>query len=232
MSRWILVVEDEPALGEMLCDNLQTDGYGTELVRSGTAARDRINKGGLDLIILDIMLPGIDGFEVLEHMRNQGDNTPVLILSARIDDADRIRGLELRADDYLTKPFNLKELLLRVEALLRRNPAIPSGTDLLEFNGNSIDFRTHCANTHDGKQEQLTVTEVKLLRLLSSRPGEVVPRQELVQHLFGPDTPATTRTLDNTVLNLRRKFERDSKQPQHFLTIRGVGLRFISEGQS
>ena len=120
MSRWILVVEDEPALGEMLCDNLQTDGYGTELVRSGTAARDRINKGGLDLIILDIMLPGIDGFEVLEHMRNQGDNTPVLILSARIDDADRIRGLELRADDYLTKPFDLDEVRSMARRVMER----------------------------------------------------------------------------------------------------------------
>lgn len=232
MSRWILVVEDEPALGEMLCDNLQSGGYGAELVRSGTAARDRIAKGGLDLVILDIMLPGISGFEVLEHMRSQGDNTPVLILSARIDDADRIRGLELKADDYLTKPFNLKELLLRIEALLRRKTAIPPGSDLLEFSGNRIDFRSHSATTYDGKQTHLTPTEVKLLRLLSTRHGEVVPRQELAQHLFGPNTPSTTRTLDNAVLNLRRLFESDSKQPKHILTVRGVGLRFTSGDES
>ena len=147
MSRWVLVVEDEPALGEMLCDNLRSSGYEAELARSGTAARDRIAKGGLDLVLLDIMLPGINGFEVLEHMRSQGDNTPVLILSARIGDADRIRGLELKADDYLTKPFNLKELLLRVDALLRRNTTIPSGSDILEFSGNRIDFRSHSATT-------------------------------------------------------------------------------------
>ena len=232
MSRWILVVEDEPALGEMLCDNLRSGGYEAELARSGTTARDRIAKGGLDLILLDIMLPGINGFEVLEHMRSQGDDTPVLILSARIGDADRIRGLELKADDYLTKPFNLKELLLRVEALLRRNTAIPSGSDLLEFNGNSIDFRSRTATTHNGQQAQLTPTEIKLLRLLSTRHGEVVPRPELVQHLFGPNTPSTTRTLDNTVLNLRRLFESDSKRPKHILTVRGVGLRFTNEEQS
>lgn len=232
MTRWILVVEDEPSLGEMLCDNLQSEGHGAELVRSGTAARDRIARGGLDLIILDIMLPGIDGFTVLEQMRTRGDDTPVLILSARIDDSDRIRGLELQADDYLTKPFNLKELLLRVEALLRRKTAIPPGSDVLEFSSNRIDFRSHRATTHDGEQVKLTPTEVKLLRLLSTRQGEVVPRKELAHHLFGPNTPATTRTLDNTILNLRRLFERDSKRPRHLLTVRGVGMRFTSEGES
>ncbi len=228
MSRWILVVEDEPALGEMICDNLQTVGHGAELVRSGTSARDRIAKGGLDLIILDIMLPGIDGFEVLTEMRAAGDTTPVLILSARISDADRIRGLELQADDYLTKPFNLKELLLRVEALMRRKATIPTGVDVLQFHGNSIDFRSHCATTFTGEAARLTPTEVKLLRMLSTRDGEVVPRRELAHHLFGPNTPSTTRTLDNMVLNLRRLFERDSKQPQHILTVRGVGLRFTA----
>ena len=120
MSRWILVVEDEAALGEMICDNLRQEGYGAELVTTGPAAEARIAKGGVDLVILDIMLPGIDGFTILETMRRRDDDTPVLVVSALISDADRIRGLELRADDYLTKPFNLKELLLRVGALLRR----------------------------------------------------------------------------------------------------------------
>jgi two-component system alkaline phosphatase synthesis response regulator PhoP len=188
-----------------------------------------VAKGGLDLVILDIMLPGADGFTVLHDMRARGDHTPVLILSARISDADRIRGLELEADDYLTKPFNLKELLLRVGALLRRNTPIGSGDDVLEFSGNKIDFRSHRATTFNDDHAQLTPTEVKLLRLLSTRSGEVVSRQEIVQHLFGPATPSTTRSLDNMLLNLRRLFEADTKNPRHLHTVRGVGLRFTAE---
>ena len=232
MSRWILVVEDEAALGEMICDNLQSDDYGAELVRDGDAARARIAKGGLDLVILDVMLPGVDGFTLLEEMRRRGDETPVMIVSARISDADRIRGLELKADDYLTKPFNLKELLLRVGALMRRNQPLAPGEDVFEFSGNCIDFRTHRATTFAAEDAQLTPTEVKLLRLLSTRPGEVVTRRELVDHLFGPHTPATIRSLDNMVLNLRRLFERDSKNPQHIHTVRGVGLRFTAHAES
>ena len=232
MSRWILVVEDEATLGEMICDNLQSDGYGTELVRNGDAARARIEKGGLDLVILDIMLPGVDGFTLLEEMRRRGDETPVMIVSARISDADRIRGLELKADDYLTKPFNLKELLLRVGALMRRNQPLAPGEDVFEFSGNRIDFRTHRVTTFAGEEAQLTPTEIKLVRLLSTRLGEVITRRELVNHLFGPQTPATIRSLDNMVLNLRRLFERDTKNPKHIHTVRSVGLRFTAQAES
>ena len=117
MSRWILIAEDERQLGEMLCDNLSLEAYHTEHVLTGPSALERMQKGGIDLLVLDVMLPGMDGFEVLKELRARGDKTPVLILSARADDQDRIRGLELQADDYLTKPFNLRELLLRVDAL-------------------------------------------------------------------------------------------------------------------
>ncbi len=226
MTRWCLVVEDELALGEMICDNLGLESYGTELVRTGAEALERLARGGIDLVILDIMLPVIDGFTVLEEMRKRGDNTPVLILSARSSDADRIRGLELKADDYLTKPFNLRELLLRVEALMRRHPAPGAGVDVLNFAGNKIDFRTHRARTREGKDVELTPTELKLLRLLASREGVVVSRREIVDHLFGSSTPVTTRTLDNLVLRLRKLFERESQQSRHLHTVRGVGLRF------
>ena len=229
MTRWILVVEDEATLGEMICDNLQLAGYGAELLRTGPAARERIAKGGLDLIVLDVMLPGVDGFTLLREMRSRNDETPVLIVSARISDADRIRGLELEADDYLTKPFNLKELLLRVDALLRRNRPIGPGVDILEFDGNRIDFRSHAATNHATETSHLTPSEVKFLRLVAGRPGEVISRNELVHHLFGPYTAPTTRSLDNLVHNLRRLFERDSKNPVHFHTVRGVGLRFTIE---
>ena len=226
MTRWCLVVEDELALGEMICDNLGLESYGTELVRTGAEALERLAKGGIDLVILDIMLPVFDGFTVLEKMRERGDNTPVLILSARSSDADRIRGLELKADDYLTKPFNLRELLLRVEALMRRHPAPGAGVDVLDFCGNRIDFRTHRARTWEGQDLEPTPTELKLLRLLASREGVVVSRREIVDHLFGSSTPVTTRTLDNLVLRLRKLFERESQHPRHLHTVRGVGLRF------
>ena len=226
MTRWILVVEDEPALGEMICDNLNSEGYDTELVQDGELALERLRKGGFDLVLLDIMLPGRDGFGVLAEMRKREDTTPVLVLSARSTDDDRIRGLELQADDYLTKPFNLRELLLRVGALLRRSKGVAAGEDVLEFGGNTIDFRSHELRTWKGEEAVLTASQTRLLRLVSSRPGEVVTRREIVEHLFGPATPVTARTVDNLVLGLRKLCERDSHSPAHLLTVRGLGWRF------
>jgi DNA-binding response OmpR family regulator len=226
MSRWILVAEDEPALGEMLCDNLGLESYHAELVRSGPAALERMAGGGIDLLVLDVMLPGCDGFEVLKQLRARGDDTPVLILSARNADRDRIRGLELLADDYLTKPFNLRELLLRVDALLRRRPAPTAGHELLAFGGNSVDVRSLRTTTFRGEQVELTQTETKLLKLLAAHAGTVVSRKIVIEHLFGSTAPLTVRTLDNLVLRLRKLFEQDPAEPKHLQTIRGVGLRF------
>jgi DNA-binding response OmpR family regulator len=226
MSRWILVAEDEPALGEMLCDNLSLESYHAELVRTGPAALERMERGGIDLLLLDVMLPGCDGFEVLKQLRARGDDTPVLILSARGADRDRIRGLELLADDYLTKPFNLRELLLRVDALLRRRPAPTAGLELLTFGGNAVDVRSLRTTTFRGEQVELTQTETKLLKLLAAHAGTVVSRKIVIEHLFGSTAPLTVRTLDNLVLRLRKLFERDPAEPKHLQTIRGVGLRF------
>ncbi|MEO6593410.1 MAG: response regulator transcription factor [Planctomycetota bacterium] len=226
MSRWILVAEDERALGEMLCDNLSLESYHAEHVLTGPRALDRMAKGGIDLLILDVMLPGCDGFEVLRQLRARGDLTPVLVLSARAADADRIRGLELHADDYLTKPFNLRELLLRVDALLRRRPAPPAGTDTLEFGGHRIDFRSMQAACRNGEQVELTATETKLLKLLAGHANAVVSRKVVVEHLFGSTAPLTVRTLDNVVLRLRKLFEGDPAVPRHLHTVRGIGFRF------
>jgi two-component system alkaline phosphatase synthesis response regulator PhoP len=225
VTRWILVVEDERALAEMLCDNLRADGFGTELVGDGDAALASLSAATFDLVILDVMLPRRDGFQVLSGMRRRGDRTPVLVLSARASDADRIRGLELQADDYLAKPFHLRELLLRVGALLRRSPA-PPGSDQLRFGGNSVDFRALTAHTWRRETVRLTSTEARLLRLLASRKGEVVGRREVVEQLFGPATPPTARTIDNLIAGLRRRFEPDRRQPRHLETVRGVGWRF------
>jgi two-component system alkaline phosphatase synthesis response regulator PhoP len=225
------VVEDESPLGEMICDNLGLEGHGTELVKDGRAAAARIARGGLDLVILDVMLPHRDGFDVLREMRARGDTTPVLVLSARSSDADRIRGLELRADDYLTKPFNLKELLLRVGALLRRAVPANAGVDVLEFGGNRVDYRAHRAVRFDGSEVSLSDRELRLLRLLAGRQGAVVSRREVVDALFGPATPVTTRTLDNLVASLRKAFERDTHAPRHLHTLRGVGWRLSIDGE-
>jgi two-component system alkaline phosphatase synthesis response regulator PhoP len=226
MSRWILVAEDERALGEMLCDNLTVEGYHAEHVLTGPRALERMQKGGIDLLLLDVMLPGLDGFEVLRQLRERGDQTPVLILSARSADRDRIRGLELHADDYLTKPFNLRELLLRVDALLRRRPAPAPGSDRLAFGGNDIDFRAMQATCRDGSRVELTVTETKLLKLLAGHAGTVVSRKLVVEHLFGSSAVPTVRTLDNVVLRLRKLFEADPAAPHHLHTVRGIGFRF------
>ena len=226
MSRWILVAEDERQLGEMLCDNLTLESYHAEHVLDGRRALERMEKGGVDLLILDVMLPVMDGFEVLQSLRARGDRTPVLILSARADDQDRIRGLELQADDYLTKPFNLRELLLRVDALLRRQAPPEAGGDTLEFGGNRVDFRAMTACCHSGEQAALTATETKLLKLLAGHAATVVTRRAVVETLFGSSAPKTVRTLDNVVLRLRKLFEQDPARPAHIHTVRGVGFRF------
>jgi DNA-binding response OmpR family regulator len=226
VSRWILVAEDEGPLGEMLVDNLQLESYHAELVRNGPDALQRMERGGIDLLLLDIMLPGCDGFTVLERLRHRGDDTPVLILSARSADRDRIRGLELAADDYLTKPFNLRELLLRVDALLRRRPAPAAGADVLKFGDNSVDFRAMRAHTFAGDDVELTATETRLLKLLAAHAGTVVSRKIVVEHLFGTTAPLTVRTLDNVVLRLRKLFEREPAEPRHLHTVRGLGIRF------
>ncbi|MBL8748914.1 MAG: response regulator transcription factor [Planctomycetes bacterium] len=226
MSRWILVAEDERALGEMLCDNLAVETYHAEHVLTGPKALERMAQGGIDLLILDVMLPGCDGFEVLRQLRARGDQTPVLVLSARSSDRDRIRGLELHADDYLTKPFNLRELLLRVDALLRRRPPPTVGADVLQFGGNEVDFRSMQAKCRDGGTVALTATETKLLRLLAAHAGTVVLRKTVIEHLFGSTAPRTVRTLDNVVLRLRKLFEVDPGAPRHLITVRGLGLRF------
>jgi two-component system phosphate regulon response regulator OmpR len=185
-----------------------------------------MQKGGVDLLVLDVMLPGCDGFEVLRQLRARGDHTPVLVLSARAADADRIRGLELQADDYLTKPFNLRELLLRIDALLRRWPTPPAGADVLAFGGNRIDFRAMRAECRGGEAVDLTQSEARFLRLLAGHAGSVVLRKTVVEHVFGRDAVPTVRTLDNVVLRLRKLLEPDPAQPRHLLTVRGLGFRF------
>lgn len=222
----ILIAEDEERIVSFLEKGLRSSGYVTTAVFSGHDALAYARDDDFDLLILDLGLPGLDGQEVLRQLRARGDHTPVLVLSARAADADRIRGLELQADDYLTKPFHLRELLLRIEALLRRRPAPPAGADVLAFSGNRIDFRAMRAECRDGQTVDLTQSEARLLRLLAGHAGAVVLRKNVVEHVFGRDAAPTVRTLDNVVLRLRKLLEPDPAQPRHLLTVRGLGFRF------
>lgn len=227
--RSVLVVEDERALGEMVRDNLDSAGHRAELVGDGETAIARLGRGGVSLVVLDLMLPGMSGLQVLEQLRRRGDDTPVLVLSAMAQDQDRIAALERGADDYLMKPFNLRELLLRVAALLRRRPTILDEQAPLEFGGNRIDLSGHRLTTWDGGEAELSSTAVKLLRMLAGHEGQAVRREDIVAQLFGPHTPAKVRTLDNVVAQLRKLLERDSRRPRHLHTIRGVGLRLTRD---
>jgi two-component system alkaline phosphatase synthesis response regulator PhoP len=226
----ILVVEDEAHLAEGLMLNLDAEGYEPILARTGREAFERARRGGLDLIVLDVMLPELSGFDVCAELRKAGSRVPILFLTARGRPEDRVRGLELGGDDYLAKPFHLKELLTRVRALLRRQAwyqAAPVEERVLRFGPNEVDFTTGDCRGRDGARDRLTEKEAGILRLLVERRGEAVSRGEIVERLWGPDDPPTARTIDNFVLKLRRRFEDDPARPRWIQTAFGVGYRFV-----
>jgi two-component system, OmpR family, alkaline phosphatase synthesis response regulator PhoP len=226
----ILVVEDEPVMAEVLRDNLDAEGYEVDVAADGHAAAARWEAGGFDLIVLDVMLPGVDGFTLCERRREAGDTTPVLFLSARGEPEDRVRGLQAGGDDYLVKPFHLPEFLLRVEALLRRRGW--RGVEIVSFAGHRVDLRAWTATLADGRVEALGEKEVGLLRLLSERRGEVVRRDDILDAVWGDDVFPSSRTIDNVILRLRRRFEPDPAHPVHLHTIWGIGYRFTPEPTS
>lgn len=230
MTFRILLVEDDHTLRVALSDALRDEGHAVSVAHDGHEARATLRAERFDLVVLDIMLPQVDGFEVLRQLRARGDEVPVLVLSAKARDEDRIRGLELRADDYLTKPFHLRELLLRVDALLRRAVSRPGEIDELRLGEKRVDLRAMRVLGPGVESAELSATEARLLRLLAARPGEVVGRAELVRQLFGPATPLTSRTLDNLVLHLRKLVESDPANPRHLHTVRGVGWRLDPSG--
>lgn len=223
----ILVVEDEPVLRDVLADNLLHEGFEVEAVSDGQRALQSWSQDPPDLVVLDVMLPRLSGFEICERMRRTGDNTPVLFLSARDQPRDRIRGLEAGGDDYLVKPFNLTEFLLRVNNMLRRRGWTPD-SNLLQFGGHTVDFRTWRATLKDGRQELLGEREHGILRLLARFEGEVVSREDILDEVWGRDAWPTSRTVDNVIVRLRRMFEPEPGKPAHFHTVWGVGYRFTA----
>jgi two-component system, OmpR family, alkaline phosphatase synthesis response regulator PhoP len=225
----ILLVEDEKSLREALKLNLELEDYIVEAVDTGTKAVHAFNTEHFDLVVLDIMLPEMDGLTVCECIRLKNDKLPILFLSAKSSPAERVQGLKKGGDDYMTKPFNLEELLIRVEKLLRKSEKINhKGTlpDEYLFGGNKIEFNSYTCVTHTGEEMPLTKKETMLLKLLVENKGEVVTREHILQTAWGYDVYPNTRTIDNFVLNFRKYFEKDSKEPKHFHSVRGVGYRF------
>jgi DNA-binding response OmpR family regulator len=222
----VLVIEDDPAILRGIADNLVFEKYEVLTASDGEAgyrvARDRRP----DAVILDLMLPRMSGYEVCRKLRDEGATMPIIILTARGDEADRVLGLDIGADDYVTKPFGVRELLARLRAVLRRAQSVARGERLLRFDDIEVDFRSHELR-RDGQLIEATRKEIGLLRFLSSRPGEVIRRDALLEAVWGYTAETTTRTVDNHVALLRAKIEVDPKSPRHLVTVHGVGYKWV-----
>jgi len=223
----ILLVEDEESIRDTLRLNLELEGYEVVSTGNGKKALELIGGQHFDLIVLDVMLPDIDGFTIAEQMRLANNQTPILMLTAKDLAQDRVMGLKKGADDYLTKPFNLEELLLRVGILLRRSQRVKGeAPDLYEFGQNKVNFNTFEATNWRGETIMLTKKETMLLKLLVERKNEVVSRNQILQSVWGYDVFPSTRTIDNFILAFRKYFEEDAKNPVFFHSMRGVGYKF------
>jgi two-component system alkaline phosphatase synthesis response regulator PhoP len=231
----LLVVEDDVRLAQGLCRNLEMEQFKVASVHTGEKALEEFaaTDPGYDLVILDIMLPGIDGLEVCRHLRNQGNTVPILFLTARGSDADRVLGLQLGADDYLCKPFVVEELILRVQGILRRTAwaRSPAQTGpVVKIGPAEVNITTMQAATSQGRVP-LTEREVMLVRFFAENEGRVLTRGELLERVWGYTFDTSTRTLDTFVHRLRKHFEEDPRKPRHFHTVRGVGYRFTAEAE-
>jgi DNA-binding response OmpR family regulator len=224
----ILVIEDDRAILRGLVDNLKYESYEVLSATDGTEGYAMVREQKPDLVILDLMLPGMSGYELCRKMRQKGDVTPILMLTARGEEMDRVLGLDLGADDYVTKPFSVPELMARVRALLRRvqAPHADALPDELRFDDVVIDFKRFEARKGDTTLK-LSRKEFGVLRLLAARMGLVVTRDELLNEVWGYDQYPTTRTVDNHIASLRAKLEDDPAEPRHLLTMHGVGYKLV-----
>ena len=225
----ILLVEDEENLQEALKLNLELEGYEVSVAGDGAKALKMVSKEHFDLIVLDVMLPEVDGITVCETIRLKNNDVPILMLSAKHSSADKVLGLKKGADDYMAKPFNLDELLLRIEKLIKKSERISNKEtveDIYTFGRNNIDFKASAANNYNNEDIILTKKEVMLLKLLVENKNEVVTREKILQSVWGYNVYPTTRTIDNFILNFRKYFEADSRNPRFFQSARGVGYKF------
>ncbi|UAY54851.1 response regulator transcription factor [Arachidicoccus terrestris] len=225
----ILLVEDEENLHDTLKLNLELEGYSVTSAYDGNKALKAVENEYFDLIIMDVMLPELDGISATERIRIQNIETPILILSAKNTSLDKVTGLKKGADDYLTKPFDLEELLLRVYKLIEKNKKLQDRetiSDSFSFGSNQILFNAQQAITWEGKTIELSKKETMLLKLLFENRNEVVPREKILQVVWGYNVFPATRTIDNFILNFRKYFEKDSRNPTYFHSVRGVGYKF------
>ncbi len=222
----ILIVEDEPDMVEGLRDNLVYEGYDVVSAGDGETGLALAAEESPDLILLDIMLPGKNGYQVCREMRSKGIDVPVIMLTAKSQEVDKVLGLELGADDYITKPFSIRELLARIKAVLRRGGAHTKKIKTAEFGNVKVDFRRGIA-VKDGNSIELSHYENEILRLLVANKDEPVSRNRLLDEVWGYDLFPTTRTIDNHVVKLRQKIEDDPHNPRHLVTVHGIGYKFI-----
>lgn len=222
----ILVVEDEPGIALGLEDDLRLEGYEVESVADGITAARRAREGAFDLILLDVMLPGKDGFEVCRELRRSGMRTPIVMLTAKAQESEKVMGFELGADDYVTKPFGTRELRARIKALLRRaSGAAETEGERYQFGDIEVDFQ-RAELRRGGLPVELTPIEFKLLAVFVRARGRVLSREQLIDGAWGPDTFTSARIADNHIANLRRKIEPDPANPRYIRNVRGLGYRF------
>ncbi|MEN9787621.1 MAG: hypothetical protein RLZZ299_2885 [Pseudomonadota bacterium] len=221
----ILVVEDDETLAMGLTSALEHEQFQVSHVDNGESALASIDDDPPDILVLDVMLPGMDGLAVLRRVKAEHPELPVILLTARAAEADRVSGLEAGADDYVVKPFSLRELIARVRARLRTRPAIPRPPDLLAFGRNEVDLRRRVL-LRGGEEQRMTTHEAGVLAYLIAHRGRDVSREELLQNVWGYSPAMATRTVDNQILKLRKKVEDVPSDPRHILTIHGTGYRF------
>jgi DNA-binding response OmpR family regulator len=224
----ILVVEDELNMIKGLKDNLEFEGYEVDTAMEGNSGLQKVLHGSYDLILLDVMLPGVSGFDICRTARKENVETPIILLTAKGEEIDKVVGLELGADDYITKPFSLRELLARIKAILRRAPGATNGQGADIILGSlRVNFKNYQA--FEGESEvKMSHKEFEVLHYLHANAGKTVPRDELMSHVWGIDNDITTRTVDNFILKLRQKIEADPNNPRIILTVHGVGYKLVS----
>jgi DNA-binding response OmpR family regulator len=225
----ILIVDDEPAMRMGLKDNLEFEGYEVDYAEDGQEGLEKITANKYNLILLDVMMPKMSGLDVCRNIRKKGINTPVILLTAKGEEIDKILGLELGADDYVTKPFSLRELLARIKAILRRGDDSSSdsnSSEMVKIGRLDINFPSYNA-FEEGTPVQLSHKEFEILHLLWNRKNTTVSRDDLLNEIWGYDETPTTRTVDNFMLRLRQKIEKDSNHPHVILTVHGIGYKLI-----
>lgn len=220
----ILIAEDDRNILAGLVDMLKMDGHSTVIARDGDAALKQVKERNPNLLILDVMLPKLNGFEVCKRLKEQGSTVPIIILSAQGEEADKVLGLELGADDYVTKPFSPRELLVRIKAVLRRSTQTTRAEEVYEFANIKVDFKRF-QMFKDGNEVKMTSAEFKILKLLLANKGEPISRHTILGDIWNSEV--TTRTVDTHIWNLREKMEKDPAKPKHIITVHRIGYKFV-----